>query len=419
MTKVAPAQRLSRVARRGATAFVRTEKPVVPAQAPGRARAKRRLALPADVRRAAELICFGAVPAFVLALALRKSYVSGFVDFHWYWGAGRDVLHGVSPYPSVADAARAAGGFVYPPPTAIAFVPLALLDFHIAVLLYTLAGFACIAGGLAALGVRDWRCYGAALLARPVLGAIADGTLTPEIFLALAVAYRYRDSGRGALAAAAAAVAKVFLAPALVWHAATRRLRHAAVAIAVGASVVFGAWWVIDFDGLAQYPALLRALSRSEGPGSYSFASLLHTGGLGWRTAELAGLAVGLAVIAGAAAVGRRSGADADRTAFCLVLLGCLLATPLVWSHYFMLLLIPLALSRPRLSALWLVPLATWPAHLPATGGGSLAALVFVWIVFGGAAVASQFTTSSVRSRVAGRRPAAARPAGPHRSAQI
>jgi hypothetical protein len=35
-----------------------------------------------------------------------------------------------------------------------------------------------------------------------------------------------------------------------------------------------------------------------------------------------------------------------------------LLATPVVWIHYFVLLLVPLAIMRPRLSGAWLLPLA-------------------------------------------------------------
>ena len=38
----------------------------------------------------------------------------------------------------------------------------------------------------------------------------------------------------------------------------------------------------------------------------------------------------------------------------------CLLATPVLWTHYFALLIIPAALSRPRLGPLWFLPLVLW-----------------------------------------------------------
>ena len=54
---------------------------------------------------------------------------------------------------------------------------------------------------------------------------------------------------------------------------------------------------------------------------------------------------------------------------FTLTLAAALCASPIVWVHYFLLLLVPLALIRPRLSLLWFVPFAfqplgeaAWPA---------------------------------------------------------
>jgi hypothetical protein len=62
-----------------------------------------------------------------------------------------------------------------------------------------------------------------------------------------------------------------------------------------------------------------------------------------------------------------------------------LLATPIVWRHYFVLFLVPLAISRPRLSAAWAIPLVLFVC--PVTGPvlwqllltlGSIGLLVFV-----------------------------------------
>src|SRR5262249_5046609 len=58
-----------------------------------------------------------------------------------------------------------------------------------------------------------------------------------------------------------------------------------------------------------------------------------------------------------------------DVAVLTLAIAAALAASPIVWVHYFLLLLVPLALTQPRLSALWLVPLlysplgeAAWPA---------------------------------------------------------
>ena len=53
--------------------------------------------------------------------------------------------------------------------------------------------------------------------------------------------------------------------------------------------------------------------------------------------------------------------------------------TPIMWLHYLVLLMVPLALTRPRFSALWLVPLAavvpSWLGWYSGWANGELTAL--------------------------------------------
>ena len=62
-------------------------------------------------------------------------------------------------------------------------------------------------------------------------------------------------------------------------------------------------------------------------------------------------------------------------------------ASPIVWIHYFLLLLVPLALTQPRLSLLWLVPFAYYPlgeAAWPSGDARKLAlALVTTLVILG------------------------------------
>jgi hypothetical protein len=53
-------------------------------------------------------------------------------------------------------------------------------------------------------------------------------------------------------------------------------------------------------------------------------------------------------------------GADGDRRALAVAVVASLVAAPLVWLHYFLLLFVPIALYRPRLSGLWFLPLLLW-----------------------------------------------------------
>jgi hypothetical protein len=66
-------------------------------------------------------------------------------------------------------------------------------------------------------------------------------------------------------------------------------------------------------------------------------------------------MAVAVATLAGVVIVGRRGDA---RSSFILAIAASLAFTPVVWLHYFTLLLVVVALAQPRLGALWLVPLA-------------------------------------------------------------
>jgi hypothetical protein len=140
-----------------------------------------------------------------------------------------------------------------------------------------------------------------------------------------------------------------------VWLIATRRLRAAATCVGVSLILLVGGWAVIGFAGFRAYPTLVHILGRVEGPVSYSVIALF---GLGGSAATAVTVAVSLAAVAAIVLAAR--GTDGDRRAFAVAVLASLVATPLLWLHYLLLLLVPIALYRPRLSALWFLPLLLW-----------------------------------------------------------
>jgi hypothetical protein len=276
------------------------------------------------------------------------------------WEAGRRILDGRSPYPAATAEALGVGNpAVYPAPVLVAAAPLAALPLAVAgavwLALLAAAGFLT----LWILGVRDWRCYGVALASFPVLHALTLGNVTILLVLAAAVAWRYRDRTWVVAAAVALAVAvKIFLWPLVVWLLATRRFRAAAVAVAGAGVVTLGAWGAIGFAGLREYPQLLDALSAVYAPPSHSLFSAGLGLGLGDGGAHALALVGGGAVLLAAALVGRRRGGD--EASFSLALGAALLLSPIVWPHYFALLLVPLAILQPRLGRLWALPAAFW-----------------------------------------------------------
>jgi hypothetical protein len=193
------------------------------------------------------------------------------------------------------------------------------------------------------------------------------------------------------------AVAKLFVWPLFVWLLATRRLRTGVEAAAAGAVLLVVGWAAIGFAGLRGYPHLLHLLTRVEAVQSFSLVGLLRLHG-GAATAFTALLAV--AVVAGVAIAAR--GPHGDRRSLVVAVAGALLATPVLWLHYFVLLFVPLALTRPRLSALWFAPLAFWVTPL-AHSDGSVWRTCFALAVAALIVLRTLAPTASVAARRPGR----------------
>lgn len=291
-------------------------------------------------------------------------------DFRQFWQGGRDVWNGVSPYPSLAlleDAGadldpvgiHPVSRFPYPAGAAVALAPLGALGFDLAAAVW---GALLIAATLAAvwiLGVRDWRVLAVVVSSPPVITSVRLGTLTPVLLLLLAVAWRWRTSRwvpGGAIALSMAL--KLFLWPAVVWLAATRRYREAGVAVAGAAALTVGAWAVIGFDGMADYPELLRRLSDVFADRGFSLIAAGEVFGLPEQAAEALPWTVGLALLAWAVWLAR--GEDGDRTALSVTVVAAIALSPIVWLHSFALLVAPLAVRWPRFAWPWLLLWVFW-----------------------------------------------------------
>jgi alpha-1,2-mannosyltransferase len=283
-------------------------------------------------------------------------------DFMAVRSGAKDVVHGVSPYPAANAAAIAkASSLVYPPFTAYVFVPFALVPYTVGACAYIVLLLAAVPAAIWLVGVRDWRCYGVVFLWAPLLACLRVGALGPVLVLLAACAWRYRD--RAVVAGLILAVVislKLFLWPLAFWLLATRRWRASAATVGFTAAALFGPFMPLGTHVLRTYPHLLQVLDGVFGPVSFSSVALLEALGASPHAAEAGVVCLGvlllvlLAVIAG--------GKDGDRRAFVLGIGASLLLSPIVWTHYYVLLALPLALTRPRLSRAWLIPLVLWTA---------------------------------------------------------
>jgi len=328
-----------------------------------------------------EIALFLWIPLLLVAavMAANLHIRGGLGDWEIFRSAARSALHGQSPYSPVDRAALAHNDkFVYPPITALVVAPLAALPDEAGRVLVLVLALACVLLALRLLGVSDWRCYGLALATAPVVDTVSLGALSSAMLLGVAAAWRYRDRRYiAATVTAVTAVAKLFAWPLFVWLVATRRIRTALVAAAVAAVLLVGGWAVIDFAGLSGYPHLLRVLSQVEAVQSYSLVGLLRLSG------GVASALTGALIVAVVAAVWIAArGPDGDRRALAVAVAGTIVATPVLWLHYLVLLFVPIALARPRLSAIWFVPLAYWVTPI-AHSNGSIWKTCFAFVVTG------------------------------------
>jgi hypothetical protein len=317
-----------------------------------------------SVRTTTAAVLFGVLPLYALYLIFANATGDGLdekvTDFeNAFYPSAKAILDGTSPYPSPDDPQLAAGTeYVYPPLTALVTTPFTALSVEMAGFLVMALLVVTVLGILWVLGVRDWRCYGLALLWPPVLSAIQTGNVTLPLALGAALVWRYRDDARVAGATLGLTLAtKLCLWPLGLWLGFTRRMAAAVLAVAVGAVVLLVSWAVIGFAGVGEYPELLRRVSElEEGQGYTVYALALD---LGSADVLARALWIGLAVaaLAGIAVLARRGD---ERRAFAIAVAAALACSPIVWLHYFALLLVVVAVAEPRLGPAWFVPLAMY-----------------------------------------------------------
>jgi alpha-1,2-mannosyltransferase len=344
------------------------------------------------LRQAVAVLLFGVLPLVLIYLVLSWTYDSHtfLSDFHGdLYSAGRAILAGRDPYRLAFLSHQAAiaqsGGHpstsfavpVYPAPDLVAAVPLALLPYKLAGIVFTLFGAAALGLGLWLLGVRDWRCYGAALLSWPVLHTLRLGQVNEFLILAAAIAWRWRPRALVTGAAVSAAViAKLFLWPLGLFLLMTSRWRALATAAGLGIASLLLAWAIIAFAGLTTYPQMLSDLSSVEGTAGVSLVSLAAATGVGHSVGVAVSLLITLAMIAVAWTLLRFDGGE--RNAYGLLVIAGLTSSSLVWPHYMALLLVPIALLSPSFGPLWLVPLLGYLAPVELTNGDAWQIAVYL-----------------------------------------
>jgi len=316
------------------------------------------------LRQLRDPLLFGLVPiTFGLLLvfaAYGPSWPTGFDFRGTLWEPARALLDGRPIYPPPTEAAVVVGNpAVYPPLFILATVPLALVPVGTAAWLWFVLLAVGVAVSLWILGVRDWRCYVLAVTSPVVVHGLFFGNLTVLLVLPLALAWKYRDHALVAgLAVGLAVAAKLFVAPLVVWLLLTRRFRAAAWAVGSAALLVLGAWAAVGFEGLRDYPTLLRVVQDVYAVRSMSVSTVAGVLGASVSTAVAIAAVAGIACLAVAVWLAPRP--DRDRRAFAVVVAACIVASPIVWPNYAALLFVPIAVTWPTVAPAWFFGYAVW-----------------------------------------------------------
>ena len=141
---------------------------------------------------------------------------------------------------------------------------------------------------------------------------------------------------------------------------------------------MLASWAVIGFAGLADYPRLLQELSRIESPRGYSPTALALAVGLPREAALAVAVALGLPLLVAAGVLVRRPASELPALACAIA--AVLVLSPVVWLHYLVLLVVPIAAARDRLGLVWFAPLLFWITPGTASNGSAWR-IVFVLAV--------------------------------------
>jgi hypothetical protein len=301
--------------------------------------------------KTAELLLFGAVPlvALLLALAAYSGDNRLALDFHHeLYRQASAVVHGHDAYEAPGADLSDRANLLWPMAAVLPVVPFTALPAGAADWLATALVLAALVGALWLLDVRDWRVYGVVLLWPATIEAVQTANASLPLTLLVALTWRYRDHALLAgLALGYGIAVKLFLWPIAVWLALVGRVRAAVVAaVAAAASLLL----LLPFIGIGEYARLLRRLGQTFEHETYTVFALLRDLGAPDSLARAVTVALGVAVLALAW----------RRQSLGLAVAAALVLSPIVWRHFFVLLLVPLALSRPRFDAVWLIPVGLW-----------------------------------------------------------
>lgn len=317
-----------------------------------------------------------AVPGALVVLALATAAVLVWAvvtadpaDLSVFVRAGREVVAGRTPYATPGTPAVWSGSaFVYPWVVALPFAALGLAPNVVVSAAFRGMSIAAVAAGCRLAGSRRPLATLAVMGSSVLLLGLQQGTLDSLLFFGVVLAWRWRERpALLCLTLGALVVSELFMWPLLVWAWFTSRRKAAVSATVVGVAVILVG--SLAGEPLPGYLRSLSELSRHEGPHSVSFFALAIHAGLHVFVASALALVAGMAVLWAGIAAERRT---ARPVGLAGALCAALVAMPILWSHYLLLLALPLLLAggagtagATTVALLGLFDVASWARYTP------------------------------------------------------
>ncbi len=304
----------------------------------------------------AAIVAFATLPGLAI-LASAQAGTLGFDFMSYHQVAGR-AFAGEQLYDTSVQVTGGFGLFYYPPPFILMVLPFAWLDATVAAWIFTGLSVAMLVGGIWLMPVSRtvrWTTLLLAGLSWPVAYALKLGQVGPILLLLFALGWRWLDRpARFGVVGALGALVKIQPGIVLGWAFLTRRWTAVAVGAVVGliaslvATLTLGGpqIWVDMFTLLYNVSDPILT-PHNFTPGAAAFQA-----GLGEPVAiaiqATSTILVLVAVVASAWLL--RSEAS-----YLVAVVASQLLSPILWDHYAMLLLLPVA---------WLLERRQWWAVL-------------------------------------------------------
>ena len=284
-------------------------------------------------------------------------------DFLAYQHAANRVVSGLPLYDPGIQQAGGFGLFLYPPPFVLLILPFASLDPSVGTWIWTGLLLAAFVAGVVLMPVKPtvrWLVILLAGLSWPFGYGLRLGQVGPLLFLLFAVGWRWLQDPR-AVGGSAAVGALIKIQPGLLlaWAALTRRWAAVVIGLVILAAAALVATVVaggptVWFD----YLTILRNVSDPiTTPHNFTPGAVAYQLGASAVVATWIQVISSVAVVVVVVYAALRASAAAS---FLATVVASQLLSPVLWDHYAMLLLLPVAYLLDR-RQWWsaAIPLAT------------------------------------------------------------